>query len=423
MSMILSASRVGTLQLLAAASKAASGLLGALAQASNVGRLWLSTNKAPRVFDSAELEEILEDGEIEAWRSPRGFTNALSLHLLPNANDVGTLLVRIGEPVGSAPGLALCLRLDPERFDVSAESLVVLVRKCAECLEVDEINLRPAAWRVHERLAWARWSKGAARARGSWRAVPCAGGEVRVAHGRTPAEEGPEARRDAEAMRDAVVVIEQTDAGAERVVTADEPALAELDGTREIRDFVPAPALPFGSAAGSVTPPSTTERREVARVASGTEDVDVARIRAALLPFGAVRPAGADTASPRPELSLEDYAFLRASLTIHGEDDAPTLAQFGIRSADEKRATQARFAAVFRGDPGAQERFVSLVKRLIESLPRSGSSPSIVAPEPDLDATTELSGATVGRSRWPFQSTAPLAPTPESESDSKKREL
>jgi hypothetical protein len=246
-------------------------------------------------------------------------------------------------------------------------------------------------------------------------------GAIVVAY-ESPTADDDGARRSAEAVRDGLA---GSRAPSPPVDVREDAASVEplLDGTVELRDAVLGPALPFvnSDTAGGAEEKAAVPRQPV-RMATGTEDVDVAKLREALMPFARGRASSAPAAPiGAAELSLEDYALLRASLMIHGEDDAATLASFGIRSRDEKSAIQARFAALFRGDAAAQARFVALVKRLVETVPRSGVPSTSPAPEPDLDATAEIKPTASVPSRSAFKSTTPLPDGYDSAPNSKKR--
>jgi hypothetical protein len=67
-------------------------------------------------------------------------------------------------------------------------------------------------------------------------------------------------------------------------------------------------------------------------------------------------------------LSLEQYATFRARLAVEGEDSADVWRDFGITSRADKEALQARFAAHFRGDPGAQAWFVERLRLTVSKL-------------------------------------------------------
>ena len=150
------------------------------------------------------------------------------------------------------------------------------------------------------------------------------------------------------------------------------PGADDLEGTRELAGgLLPGPTLPFGGASSTIAPtPANAAPRFAMR--TGTEDVDVFKLRAGLLPFEA-RQVTAGAA-----MTVEAYARLRASLTVNGEQHAPTWAEFGISSQQDKDALQQRFAAVFRGDPEVQARFVELVRQLVTRLttPMVGGGPA-----------------------------------------------
>jgi hypothetical protein len=69
-----------------------------------------------------------------------------------------------------------------------------------------------------------------------------------------------------------------------------------------------------------------------------------------------------------PDLSLADYAALRAHLMVRGEEDPETWKHFGVTSPAVKQALQDHFAARFRQDPGAQAQFVDRMKTLVAEL-------------------------------------------------------
>jgi len=69
-----------------------------------------------------------------------------------------------------------------------------------------------------------------------------------------------------------------------------------------------------------------------------------------------------------PGLALEEYAALRANLTVEGEEDRGTWREFGIASHAMKEALQMRFATRFRDDPEARDRFVALVQGMVSEL-------------------------------------------------------
>jgi hypothetical protein len=89
----------------------------------------------------------------------------------------------------------------------------------------------------------------------------------------------------------------------------------------------------------------------------------LAASRGPCLPFPNSEPAASV-----PPLTLEQYASFRARLSVEGEDNARTWAEFGVTSRVVKDALQAQFAARFRQDPEAQGRFIDLLQRAVTEL-------------------------------------------------------
>lgn len=69
-----------------------------------------------------------------------------------------------------------------------------------------------------------------------------------------------------------------------------------------------------------------------------------------------------------PDLSLADYAALRAHLMVQGEEDPETWKRFGVTSPAVKQALQDHFSARFRQDPAAQAQFVDRLRTLVAEL-------------------------------------------------------
>jgi hypothetical protein len=141
---------------------------------------------------------------------------------------------------------------------------------------------------------------------------------------------------------------------------------AELSGTIDAASLpLPSTAvIPFIAGSNSPTPPGPPRYVKPPRELSGTIDVE-----SLPLPPTAAMPFSAPEAAPSvPELTLEQYAHLRAQLSVRGEDDAETLRQFGVGSRAVKESLQARFAAQFRADPQTQARFVQLVQQRVAEL-------------------------------------------------------
>jgi len=63
-----------------------------------------------------------------------------------------------------------------------------------------------------------------------------------------------------------------------------------------------------------------------------------------------------------PLLSLDEYAELRARLTVYGETHAPTLARFGVTLEQVREALRRRFADYFQRDKAAQAQFIAAMQ-------------------------------------------------------------
>jgi hypothetical protein len=75
-----------------------------------------------------------------------------------------------------------------------------------------------------------------------------------------------------------------------------------------------------------------------------------------------------------PVLSLDEYAELRAGLTVFGADHAPTLARFGVGEPMVAEIVRQRFASAFTGDDRLRERFVARLQEYVAALrTRDGS--------------------------------------------------
>jgi Pentapeptide repeats (8 copies) len=135
-----------------------------------------------------------------------------------------------------------------------------------------------------------------------------------------------------------------------------EPAVLVTYGAGEARP--PAPdAQPAASAQPAGRPPVLRAPKEL----SGTMDITQAP-RGPALPFAMILGGGV------PLLTLEEYAALRANLTVKGEEDAETWKRFGIKSAADKEALQATFASRFRENAAVQKRFIELLQTILEDL-------------------------------------------------------
>jgi hypothetical protein len=267
-------------------------------------------------------------------------------------------------------------------------------------------------------LGWARLARRVAPEGlpAATRAIPVGSLFVVVAH-----DEGPASTSDAAlaAIARVTAAIDEFAASSPRVQAAAlllEPNLqarssasgSELDGTHEVSlTALERPVTPFaGVAQADDSAPIETSPRGV-QVRTDTEDINVARIRSVVLPFG-----GARSGQIAPSLTLEQYAELRGTLMRAGEDHQATWTRFGVASAEAKRTLQEQFAARFRNDREAQARFLELLKKFASepSIARDSSGDDM-----DLDATAVLRDAEVARSPLPFAEHRPdsgAAPSP-----------
>ncbi len=111
-----------------------------------------------------------------------------------------------------------------------------------------------------------------------------------------------------------------------------------------------------------VVPPRTAS----SETPLGAQAVDVDQT--AMIPLAAIVPAGTGTFRDQlgslvvPVLTLEEYAELRARLTIFGEGDELTLKRFGVSSSEIREALRMQFNEQFQRDPSAQQRFLSAMQ-------------------------------------------------------------
>jgi hypothetical protein len=133
-----------------------------------------------------------------------------------------------------------------------------------------------------------------------------------------------------------------------------------LAATALALDFSAAKALPFRTDK-PVRPKISVRQRAVVP----TQAFPV--MMSPVIPPVARMPPGANPLVV-PDLSLADYAALRAHLTVRGEEDPETWKHFGVTSPAVKQALQDRFAARFRQDPAAQAQFVDRLKTLVAEL-------------------------------------------------------
>ncbi len=125
------------------------------------------------------------------------------------------------------------------------------------------------------------------------------------------------------------------------------------------------PALPFAAGAATPQAPQASEAAPEAR------PPDPGAGETALLPMMELTSLTSGTFRDRlgavvvPILSLDEYAEVRARLTVFGEDHVPTLARFGVASPEVGDALRARFADYFKRDPAAQARFLGAMQAAI----------------------------------------------------------
>jgi hypothetical protein len=98
----------------------------------------------------------------------------------------------------------------------------------------------------------------------------------------------------------------------------------------------------------------------------GAQAIDVDQT--AMIPLAAIVPAATGTFRDQlgslviPVLTLEEYAELRARLTIFGEGDELTLKRFGVSASEVREALRVQFNEQFQRDPSAQQRFLSTMQ-------------------------------------------------------------
>lgn len=124
--------------------------------------------------------------------------------------------------------------------------------------------------------------------------------------------------------------------------------------------------LPFSGTTGEETLAALARRPdEGPNVPAASADETV------MLPPGG---AGSRT-SPVPFLTLQQYADLRAHLTVFGEHHEPTWASFGLTSPASRELTKARFAALFAYNEEMRARFLELLPVAIAALKNRPRTP------------------------------------------------
>ena len=352
-----------------------------------LGRLWTQFHGiylAPDVVTFGVLFSQLRSFRADLPNQP---THVFPLAASPEAaGEVGFLSVNVrpDAPPDAAPGLTLSASLPGDAFDTGAEALQRLLERIVDAVSADVATIGPAAWLRELSTGWATFARHIRRDELPLGAIAVAtrSGSIVIAHREEPASESASAREAVLRVRDSLspnapqtVAASPSPPPPRETPSAVTPATPSflvarplptatsrraLASTVEGGDLPRGPALPFAPAACDTPELSRKGVRPPSQL-TGTVDGGDA-------PQGPVLPFGPSAAPPEgPELTLEQYAHLRAQLTVRGEEDAVTWGQFGIDSRAVKEALQARFAARFREDPAAQARFVDLVQwRLAE---------------------------------------------------------
>ncbi len=154
---------------------------------------------------------------------------------------------------------------------------------------------------------------------------------------------------------------------------------ADLSGTALAVDFPRGLALPFARSVSAPSPAleQVVEKQPLPHVVRPPAHLSGTALGSDVPPHPATPFSRSLTPTPAPEkhgtpaeLTVDQYALLRAHLAVNGEGDQAAWEQFGVTSAADKHAIRASFAARFKQDPTMQARFVELVPRLIAQLRR-----------------------------------------------------
>ncbi len=154
--------------------------------------------------------------------------------------------------------------------------------------------------------------------------------------------------------------------------------------------MVPLPAVPLSKSAAPAFDPDVTHAPFAnplpAIPFSGTTSPERLREMAGPPASGPSEEAGETVPLPSPDelrellqaaqadLSLQDYAVLRAGLSTHGEESSQVLARFGL-SPLQKQAIQEKYFERFREDPALRERFEALLREELRKVNRGSSGP------------------------------------------------
>jgi hypothetical protein len=153
------------------------------------------------------------------------------------------------------------------------------------------------------------------------------------------------------------------------------PLPTNVDETLPVPIKVASLGLPFSGSlsaeevtarAAAVTPP-----RPAGQDVNVDETVMLPKQTTAVVVGEALRERLAPKAIP--VLSLDEYAELRAGLTVFGADHAPTLARFGVTEPMVAEIVRQRFASAFTRDERLRERFVARLQECVAALRAEGA--------------------------------------------------
>jgi hypothetical protein len=379
MALTIHAARTAVFRDEAAALDPLVALCGALASVTPLGSLWARFCGARVQLDREVLALLLRED-----RSIRADLPEYPTHVIrPTATSSGpgelgviTVTVRADVPDGAPAGLELDADLPVE---LDATALLRLLERCIEATSADVAVIGPRSWVEDHGVGWATFARRIRRELlpANARVIPTKGGSLIIAHAEEPASESRSAREAVLRVRDALspdapkAVAPAPEVAPAREVhspaaTAQPSYLAAAPPAttprrRPLAETAlgpitsPEPALPFAPGPAPAAAPSVRRVRPPAELTGTADGVE--------LPQGPALPfVPCEARHAAPELTLEQYADLRARLSVRGEEDAETWTAFGVTSRTVKEALQAGFAARFREDPGTQARFVELVQ-------------------------------------------------------------
>jgi hypothetical protein len=374
-------------------------LAAALGSQSAGGCLWTMFEGRHFALQREAIELLL----VQAW-SGHADRESEPTHVLPlgairgDEYGLGVLAVTIREGPGTSRGVRMMLSLPEAVFDTGVTRLSLLLEQCVDAVAADLAGIGPRPWLRELRVGWATFARQVRRDLLPLGVLvhPTKSGSLVVAHTEEPASESASARESIARVRAAIHGDPPASPSAPPAVPpAPPPAIAplqpsylaappvqieiasprrvrppaELAGTSLAVELPRGPDLPFARNAGQEpspccvpTAPHPRRARPPAELSGTLDAVDAPRGPA--LPFAGTPPGDQTPPAPGvPDLTVDQYALLRAHLALKGEEDAETWHDFGISSLAVKEALQAHFAARFRQDPAAQARFVELVQR------------------------------------------------------------